>query len=130
MLSFLSTPRVYLAASQTDLRKSFDPLAGVLRSSRQLDLLSGHLFVFSHQRRNRVKILFWDKSGWWLYAQLLEAGTLAWPSSQMNKYTGDSLEAGRHRRAAGIRAIELDQFVQTQRNPIRFHTAKNFCLTP
>ena len=63
MLSFLSNARVYLAAGQTDLRKSFDPLAGVVRSSLQLDPLSGHLFVFSHQRRHRVKILFWDKSG-------------------------------------------------------------------
>ena len=52
-----------------------------MRSSLQLDPLSGHLFVFSNQRRNRVKILFWDKSGWWLCAKRLESGTLAWPSS-------------------------------------------------
>ncbi len=43
--------------------------------------LSGHLFVFSKQRRHRVKILFWDKSGGWLCAQRLESGPLAWPSS-------------------------------------------------
>ena len=81
MVSFLSSTRVYLAAGQTDLRKSFDPLAGVVHSSLQLDPLSGHLSVFSNQRRNRVKILFWDKSGWWLCAKRLESGTLAWPSS-------------------------------------------------
>jgi len=81
MLSFLSNPRVYLAAGQTDLRKSFDPLAGVVRSSLQLDPLSGHLFVFSNQRRHRAKILFWDKSGGWLCAQRLELGTLGWPDS-------------------------------------------------
>jgi transposase len=63
MLSFLSNPRVYLAVGQTELRKSFDPLAGVVRSSRQLDPLSGHFFVFRKQRRHRVKTLFWDKSG-------------------------------------------------------------------
>ena len=40
MLSLLSNPRVYLAASATDLRKSFDPLAGVVRSSLPLDPLS------------------------------------------------------------------------------------------
>ena len=39
MLSFLSNTRVYLAADQTDLRKSFDSLAGVGRSSLQLDPL-------------------------------------------------------------------------------------------
>ena len=52
-------------------------IARVVRSSLQLDTLSVHLFVFSRQRRHRVKILFWDKSGWWLCAQRLEAGTLA-----------------------------------------------------
>ncbi|MSU32888.1 MAG: transposase [Pedosphaera sp.] len=56
-------------------------MAGVVRSSLQLDPLSGHFFVFSNQRRNRVKILFWDKSGWWLCAKRLESGTLAWPDS-------------------------------------------------
>ena len=54
MLSFLSNTRVYFAVGQTELRKSFDPLPGVVRSSLQLDPLSGHLFVFSHQRRHRV----------------------------------------------------------------------------
>ena len=54
MLSLLSNTRIYLAVGQTDLRKSFDPLAGVVRSSLQLDPLLGHLFVFSHQRRHRV----------------------------------------------------------------------------
>jgi len=66
MLSFLSHTRVYLAAGATDLRKSFDTLAGVVRDSLQLDPLSGHLFVFTNSRRNRLKILFWDKSGWWV----------------------------------------------------------------
>ena len=63
MLSFLSNTRVYVAVGQTDLRKSFDTLAGVVRSSFQFDPRSGHLFVFSSQRRNRVKIFFWNKSG-------------------------------------------------------------------
>ncbi|MSU31560.1 MAG: transposase [Pedosphaera sp.] len=52
-----------------------------LHSSLQLNPLSVHLFVFSNQRRNRVKILFWDKSDWWLCAKRLESGTLAWPDS-------------------------------------------------
>ena len=37
--------------------------------------------VLFHQRRHRVKILFWNKSGWWLCAKRLESGTLAWPDS-------------------------------------------------
>ena len=81
MLSFLSNTRVYLAAGATDLRKSFDTLAGVVRNSLRLDPLSGHLFVFTNARKNRLKIMFWDKTGWWVCAKRLEVGTLAWPAS-------------------------------------------------
>jgi transposase len=81
VLSFLSNTRVYLAAGATDLRKSFDTMAGVVRESLRLDPLSGHLFVFTNSRKNRIKILFWDNTGWWLCAKRLETGTLAWPMS-------------------------------------------------
>ncbi len=81
MLSFLSNTRVYLAAGATDLRKSFDALAGVVRNSLRLDPLSGHLFVFTNARKNRLKILFWDKTGWSVCAKRLEVGMLAWPAS-------------------------------------------------
>ena len=81
MLSFLSNTRVYLAVGATDLRKSFDTLAGVFRNSLRLDPLSGHLFFFTNARKNRLKILFWDKTGWWVCAKRLEVGTLAWPAS-------------------------------------------------
>ena len=52
MLSFLSNTRVYLAAGATDLRKSFDTLAGVVRESLRLDPLSGYLLVFTNSRKN------------------------------------------------------------------------------
>jgi transposase len=81
MLTFLSTTRVFLASGATDLRKSFDTLAGVVRGVMRLDPLCGHLFVFTNRRRNRIKILFWDRSGWWLCAKRLEKGTFAWPKA-------------------------------------------------
>ena len=81
MLNFLSSTRVFLAAGATDLRKSFDTLGGVVREVLAQDPLSGHLFAFTNRRRTRIKILFWDKTGWWLCAKRLEAGTFAWPDS-------------------------------------------------
>ena len=81
VLNFLGTTRVYLAVGATDLRKSFDTLAGVVRNSLRLDPLSGHLFAFTNSRRNRLKILFWDRNGWWLCSKRLESGTLSWPTS-------------------------------------------------
>lgn len=81
MLTFLSTTQVFLASGATDLRKSFDTLAGVVRGVMSQDPLCGHLFVFTNRRRNRIKILFWDRSGWWLCAKRLERGTFAWPQA-------------------------------------------------
>lgn len=81
MLTFHAATRVFLARGSTDLRKSFDTLAGVVRGFLGRDPLDGHLFVFTNRRRNRIKILFWDRSGWWLCAKRLEQGTFAWPES-------------------------------------------------
>lgn len=72
MLNFLGTIRVYLAAGATELRKSFDTLAGAVRNSLRFDPLSGHLFAFTNSRRNRLKILFWDRNGWWPCSKRLE----------------------------------------------------------
>jgi len=82
MLNFLGGTQIFLAAGATDLRKSFDTLAGVVRGRLGRDPLGGHLFIFCNRGRNRIKILFWDRGGYWVCAKRLEAGTFAWPLSE------------------------------------------------
>jgi transposase len=82
VLTFLGATRVYLAVGATDLGKPFDTLAGGVRNSLRLDPLSGHLFTFSDSRRNRLKILYWDRNGWWLCYKRLDSGTRSWPTSE------------------------------------------------
>ena len=79
MLTFAPRIRVYLAPGATDMRKSFDTLTGLVRSTLALDPLSGHLFVFTNRQRTRLKILVWDGSGLWVLAKRLEKGTFSWP---------------------------------------------------
>lgn len=79
MLSFPPSVRIYLAAGVTDMRKSFDGLAAATRQVLELDPLSGHVFVFCNRRRDRIKLLVWDRSGFWCLAKRLEEGTFAWP---------------------------------------------------
>ena len=79
MLTMPSSVRVYLAPGRTDMRKSFDTLAALARDVLEKDPLSGHLFAFCGKRRNRVKILYWDGTGFWLFAKRLARGTFAWP---------------------------------------------------
>lgn len=80
MLALIPQGRVYLACGRTDLRKSFDTLAGVVRNHLEQDPLSGELFIFCNHSRNRVKILFWDQSGYWVCAKRLQRGTFDWPA--------------------------------------------------
>ena len=71
--------RVFLAAGPTDMRKGFDGLADLVRHRLAADPLSGHLYVFCNQRRNRIKILCFDGTGTWVCAKRLEKGSYSWP---------------------------------------------------
>lgn len=75
MLSIPSTVSIFLYTQPTDMRKSFDGLSGIVRSEFAADPLDGSLFLFINRRRDRLKILHFDGSGFWLYYKLLEAGT-------------------------------------------------------
>jgi transposase len=71
--------RIYLAAGATDMRTGFDGLYGLVRDRLLCEPLSGHVFLFSNARRNRLKLIFWDGSGLWLCAKRLEKGCFRWP---------------------------------------------------
>jgi transposase len=79
MLALPPSVRVFLATGATDIRKSFDGLSALAQSVLEQDPLSGHLFVFCNRRRDRLKILYWDRSGFWILHKRLEKGTFAWP---------------------------------------------------
>lgn len=79
MLSVSPATRVLVALDPVDMRKSFNGLYAVVQSVLGEDPLTGHLFVFTNRRRNRLKILYWDGSGLWIAAKRLERGTFGWP---------------------------------------------------
>ncbi len=71
--------RVWLAAGVTDMRKGFDGLAAVVKSTLAEDPYAGHLFVFRGRRGDRIKVLWWDGDGLCLFAKRLERGRFVWP---------------------------------------------------
>jgi transposase len=74
MLSLPPSVRIFVARGATDMRKSFDTLAAVVCEVVDEDPQSGHLFVFVNRRRDRTKVLWWDRSGYCLLAKRLEHG--------------------------------------------------------
>jgi transposase len=71
--------RIYVATGATDMRKGFNGLYGLVRDQLLCDPLSGHLLLFSNAQHNRLKIIFWDRSGFWVCAKRLEKGRFHWP---------------------------------------------------
>ncbi|MHB8896845.1 MAG: IS66 family insertion sequence element accessory protein TnpB [Candidatus Geothermincolia bacterium] len=63
MLSLPATVRIWLCAQPTDLRKSFDSLAAIVRDALGGDPLSGEIFVFRNKSADRIKLLLWEEDG-------------------------------------------------------------------
>ena len=64
-----------MASEPTDMRRGFDGLSALTRSVIGADPMSGHLFVFINRRKDRIKILAWDRTGYLLLYKRLERGT-------------------------------------------------------
>jgi len=92
VLSFPPAVRIWLCVQPTDLRKSFDSLAELVRQQLQDDPLSGHVFVFRNRRSDRVKLLYWDEDGYVIVYKRLEAGTFRFPAAAANQ-AGVSMRA-------------------------------------
>lgn len=77
--------RVYLACGNTDMRKSIDGLAALVQEAFQLDPFSSCWFAFCNRQRDKLKILYWQHNGFWLYYRRLERGRFEWPDSVTDK---------------------------------------------
>jgi transposase len=71
-----------LACGHTDLRKSIDGLAVLVKEGFDLDPFSASLFVFCNRNRDKLKILQWEHNGFWLHYKRLERGKFQWPFEQ------------------------------------------------
>ena len=82
MLSFSARQCYFLYRAATDMRKGFNGLSGLVREHVNHELLSGDAFIFLNKRRDRVKILVWDRTGFVVWYKVLEQGTFELPNSQ------------------------------------------------
>lgn len=117
MLSLPASVRIFLASEPVDFRKAHDGLVAIVRDHFRDDPFDGSVFVFLNKRRDRVKLLLWDRNGFWLLYKRLERGTfMKLPGGDPNRaelsraelsmlLEGIDLERGKIRRhfAEGVR---------------------------
>ena len=72
-------PAVYLCRDAIDFRKGINGLAVLVEATLQLDPFSEQLYVFCNRRRDRIKILYWERSGFCLWQKRLEQARFHWP---------------------------------------------------
>jgi transposase len=81
MLHLSPACNYYLYRGNTDMRKGFDSLSGLVSSQMQLNALSGSVFIFLNKKHNQVKLLLWEGDGFALYYKRLEEGTFELPAA-------------------------------------------------
>lgn len=113
MLTLPAAVRIYVAAEAVDLRRGFDGLAASTRSLIREDPLNGHLFVFLNRRKNRIKLLVWDRTGYLLLYKRLERGTFHVPSEPESGRRHVELDAGEL--GLMLEGLDLRQAVRRKR---------------
>jgi|AGTN01.1.fsa_nt_gi Transposase and inactivated derivatives len=71
--------RIFLCTEDTDMRKSFNSLRGVIQRAMHLDPLSGYIFVFKNKRADRIKCMYWEGDGFAMWYKVLQKGTFQFP---------------------------------------------------
>ncbi len=83
MLKDLTTKEdVYIVCGYTDMRRSIDGLAALIKGTFGMDPFAPSLFLFCGKKRNRLKALYWEGDGFVLLYKRLENGSFKWPRSQ------------------------------------------------
>lgn len=81
MLHLSAACRYYLYSANTDMRKGFDSLCGIISAQMKENALSGAVFIFFNKKHNQVKLLLWEGDGFAMYYKRLEQGTYEVPAA-------------------------------------------------
>ncbi len=112
MIHLPASVRVYLCLSPTDMRRSFDGLHALVRDHLQLDAFAGHLYLFANRRKDRLKLLYWDRDGFAVWAKRLERGVFTIPSGDPGS---NRIEITTEELGALLSGIDLEQAARRKR---------------
>lgn len=79
--------KVYLHRDPVDFRYGMNSLSILVEQSMRLNPMDASLYIFGNRRRDRIKILGWDGSGFWLLMKRLESSRFIWPDNKAEVVT-------------------------------------------
>jgi transposase len=92
MIGLGNQTRIFLCTQDTDMRRSFNSLRGIIQRAMHLDPFSGFLFVFKNKHGDRIKVVYWDATGFAMWYKLLQKGTFKFPDLQNISSAGLEIE--------------------------------------
>jgi len=114
--------KVYLARDATDMRRSFRGLLALTEAVLRQESASGHLFMFLNRRRDLMKILYWDGTGFCIWYKRLERGSFQLPAAAAAAEQ-PGLELSTAQLSLILQGIDLT----SARQRLRFHPAVETC---
>lgn len=82
MINGITVNQVYLVSGITDMRKATQGLSLIVSEQLGHNPFDGSVFVFCNRQRDKLKILYWERNGFWLYYRSLEKGKFQWPTEK------------------------------------------------
>ena len=82
MINGIPVNQVYLVSGVTDMRKATQGLSLIVSEQLGHNPFDGSVFVFCNRQRDKLKILYWERNGFWLYYRTLEQGKFQWPTAK------------------------------------------------
>lgn len=94
MINIHAGIRYFLYQGNTDMRKSFNGLCGLVTDKMHMDIMSGDVFIFLNKRKTHIKLLAWDGDGFAIYYKRLEKGTYELPKATEDSDKNLSISPG------------------------------------
>ena len=82
MIDLSTINKIYIIPGSTDLRIGIDGYASIIQVIFKNNPFDGSLYMFCNKQHNKLKILHFEDSGFWLYYKRIETGTIKWPKDE------------------------------------------------
>lgn len=109
--------KIYLKNGHTDMRRGIDGLAGVVKEEMGLKVCDEKaMFIFCGRKKDRYKILYWERDGFTLLYKRIEKGRLKWPNeleavlqltSQQYRWLTEGLSISQPRAIQEIESVNI-----------------------